>query len=122
VDLTVTLSPTRERQFTVTKPSAIALLEAAVDSLSRPDYTENPGGPCLCGPGASQRFVAQFFLAGDTHPVAVVTDWPMNAEEGVGNVSFALGPKTEPVLEDGTWSVAKAVEHITGVHFADVPR
>jgi hypothetical protein len=122
VQLVVTLSTSRERHFTVTKPAAIALLETAIDSLQRPHYTENPGGPCLCGPGASQRIVAQFFVAGDTHPVAVVTDWPMDAEEGVGNVGFALGSKNEPVLEDGHWSVAKAVEHITGVHFAGVPR
>jgi hypothetical protein len=122
VELVVTLSTTHERHFTITNPSAITLLEKAIDSLSRPDYTENPGGPCLCGPGADQRLVAQFFLAGDTHPVAVVTDWPMSAEEGVGNVSFALGPKTEPILEDGHWSVAKVVERITGVHFAGVPR
>lgn len=121
VELAITLSPTRKPTFTVTSPSAIARLETAIDSLSRPDYTVNPGGPCLCGPGADQSFVARFFVGEDRRPAVVVTDWPLLAEMGTGNVTFTLGTKREPILEDSRWLLAKAVERVTGVRLAAVP-
>jgi hypothetical protein len=81
----------------------------------------NPGGPCLCGPGVNEKFGASFFLPGWTTPSVTVDDSPMLAEMGVGNVEFTAGTTVEPVLEDWHWAVAKVVEHLTGVHFDDVP-
>jgi hypothetical protein len=81
----------------------------------------NPGGPCLCGPGINERFEATLFLPGDTSPVVTVSDSPMTAEMGTGNVEFTVGTTAQPVLEDWRWSVAKVVEQLTGVHFDGVP-
>jgi hypothetical protein len=121
VEVLVTLSTGHTHTYVVTKASSIRLLESVIDSLARPDFTMNPGGPCLCGPGANQRLVARFYVGTPKTPAVVITDWPMLAEMGTGNIGFTLGHRAEPVLEDGKWLIAKAVEHITGVHFAGVP-
>jgi hypothetical protein len=121
VVLTVTPPKGPARIFTVTKAASISVLEAALAALARPDYTSNPGGPCLCGPGINERFTAAFYLAGETTPSVTVSDSPMFAEMGVGNVEFTVGAAAEPILEDGSWSVAKVVERLTGVRFDGVP-
>ena len=121
VVLTVTPPAGPVRVFVVTKDSSIAALESALAALARPDFTVQPGGPCLCGPGVNEKFVAEFFVRGASSPVVTVTDSPYLAIMGVGNVGFEAGMTAEPVLEDWSWSLAKVVEHITGVHFDGVP-
>jgi len=121
VVLTVTPPTGPVRVFVVTKSSSITALESALAALARPDFTVQPGGPCLCGAGVNEKFVAEFFLAGHAAPAVTVSDSPYFAIMGVGNVGFEAGTTTEPVLEDWSWSLAKVVEHITGVHFDGVP-
>jgi len=121
VVLTVTPPTGRVRVFVVTKSSSISALESALAALARPDFTVQPGGPCLCGPGVNEKFVAQFFLPGHSTPAVTVSDAPYFAIMGVGNVNVTVGRTVEPILEDGTWSVAKVVEHMTGVHFDGAP-
>jgi hypothetical protein len=121
VVLTVTPPKGAVRVFTITKAASISALAASLAGLRRPDYTMNPGGPCLCGAGINEKFQASFFLPGGTTPSVTVDDAPMFAEMGVGNVDFSVGTTTEPVLEDGSWTVAKVVERLTGVHFVGVP-
>jgi hypothetical protein len=122
VDVAVTLTATRRRVFTITKPSAIALLEKAIDALQRPNITSNPGGPDLAGPAVGQYLVARFFVGTDTVPAVTLSDSPILAEMNVGNVHFLLGHRLEPILEDLHWLVAKAVERITGIDLAAGPR
>ncbi|MGH9170047.1 MAG: hypothetical protein ACRD0Z_04135 [Acidimicrobiales bacterium] len=109
------------RSYTIANPASIKLFVAALDALDRPDHTVNPGGPCLCHSWDGEKFTAGLYGGKSSIPSTVVTDSPVLAEMGVGNVTFKIGHVTEPVLEDGTWSLAKVVTQLTGVKWVGQP-
>jgi hypothetical protein len=100
---------------TVSSPRAIARVIDIVNRLRRPPYLENPGGPMITEQMAREDLVIRFYGGRQGADLLASVDEHPLLGAGTGNVLLWVAGKRQPILQDGTGALARAVSQLAGV-------